>query len=508
MRFILDRASKVALYQQLVEQASARIASGELPPGAALPSIRQLARDLGVGQITVRQAYDELSGRGLLVTRKGAGTFVATHPPALQPGAQREELEHSLHDAPPMVWEPYKFDSDYFGMPRPKPSADGMIDLSRAQPDPALFPFERIKYVVRDLLWQPQEFFFDRGHSQGYQPLVEWLEHEMSLWGIDMRPGVNEILLTGGFQRGLSLVLDLLGAHKECVAVEAPTYTGILNLLTAKGIPYLPVPVDGAGMDTEYLAQLLKKERIKAIITAPTYHNPTGTVLGTERRQHLVSLAVRHRVPVIEDDWGSQLRYCGEAIPPLKSIDPGGYVIHLGSFSKTFLPGLRIGWITVPGNIAVTLMRAKLAADHGDSWFLQVLLHDFISKGFYQKHLRKCLKCYGQRRLALLAALKEHMPQGVGWSEPAGGMNIWLRLPRQIMSTALLKLCREQGLDFAPAPLFMPGRKDAPALRLSFSRTAPLEIAAGVAILGRVLRDVLSHPSAVGTEGLAYQDFM
>lgn len=508
MHIKLDRKSKVPLYQQIIDLVSGWIKSGDLPPGAAMPSIRQLARDIGIGQITVRQAYDELTGRGLLVSRKGSGTFVADRPAGFILGSEREESDAADGDVPPMLWQPYRYDSSFFGMPRHKGAADAIIDLSRAQPDPVLFPFARIKSVVRDMLWDPQGFFFDRGHAQGYQPLVEWLEHEMTLCGIDMREGVNEIILTGGFQRGLSLALDLLGAHKESVAIESPTFTGIINLLTAKGIDYHAVPVDGAGMDTEYLAQLLKKERIKAIITVPTYHNPTGTVLSNERRRHLINLAVRHRVPIIEDDWGRPLRYTGESVPPLKALDSGGYVVHLGSFSKTFLPGLRIGWITVPGEIAVTMLRSKLAADHGDSWFLQVLLHEFIRHGYYEKHLRKSLRVYKQRRAAMLSALKEHMPAGVSWADPPGGMCVWVKLPRKIMSAPLLRICRKQGVDFAPAPLFMPGRRDAPALRLSFTRTPAEDIAAGVKLLGGILDDVLEHPAQLDELSAEYGDFL
>lgn len=508
MHMKLDRGSEVPLYQQIINLVSGWIKSGDLPPGAALPSIRQLSRDLGIGQITVRQAYDELTGRGLLVSRKGSGTFVADRPAGIVLGAGREEFDASEGDVPPMLWQPYKYDSDFFGMPKYKGSAKAAIDLSRAQPDPELFPFARIKSVVRDMLWDPKGFFFDRGHAQGYQPLVEWLEHEMTLCGIDMREGVNEIILTGGFQRGLTLVLDLLGAPKESVAIEAPTFTGILNLLTAKGIDYHAVPVDGAGMDTDYLAQLLKKERIKAVLTVPTYHNPTGTVLSNERRQHLISLAVRHRVPIIEDDWGRPLRYTGESVAPLKALDAGGYVVHIGSFSKSFLPGLRIGWITVPGEIAVTMLRSKLAADHGDSWFLQVLLHEFIRHGYFEKHLRKSLRHYRQRRATMLGALKDHMPAGVSWSEPPGGMSVWVKLPRQIMSAPLLRLCRKEGLSFAPAPLFMPGRRDAPALRLSFSRASTNDIEAGISILGGVMGDVLEHPEQLDQLSAGYQDFL
>ncbi|MCH7472117.1 PLP-dependent aminotransferase family protein [bacterium] len=506
MNVKIDRKGASPLYRQIIGQIAGWVKDGKLPPGATMPSVRQLARDLGVGIKTVRQAYDELIAQGVLSTRAGSGTFVSDRPAGVVLAAEREEMQGALSGLPPMVWEPYKFDSDFFGLPPHRSTGKQIIDFSRAQPDPALFPFDRIKQVATNMLWYPKEFFFDRGHAQGYQPLVEWIEHEMTLAGVDMSPGVNGVILTGGFQRALSLLLDLLAARGDLVAIESPTYASILNLLIAKGIHYEGVPVDGAGMDTEYLAQLLKKERIKAIITVPTYHNPTGTTLSAERREHLVRLAAQHRVPVIEDDWGRPLRYEGQAVAPLKALDPGGYVIHVGSFSKTFLPGLRIGWMTVPGEIAVTLVRAKLAADMGDSWFLQTLLHEFILKGFYDKHLRKTVKVYKARRESMLVALKQHMPPEVSWITAAGGLSVWVRLPQPIMSMPLLILAREAGVQFAPASLFMPGKRDAPALRLSFSRSTEEEIKSGIKVLASLIRDGLNQPEKLEQLSASFAD--
>ncbi|MEZ5337810.1 MAG: PLP-dependent aminotransferase family protein [bacterium] len=492
MNIILDRDSRLPLYRQIIDTITNWVKSGELPPGASVPSVRQLARDLGVGIKTVRQAYDELVANGVLDTRQGSGTFVSDRPAGLVFSMDRDELREGMDELPPMIWQPYKFDTR-FGQFTIKREEGVQVELSLAQPDPSLFPFERIKQVATNMLWYPKEMFFDRSHPQGYQPLVEYLEREMALAGVDMRPGVNEVIISGGFQRALSLILDLLAARGEMVAVEMPTYASILNLLIVKGIQCVGVPVDGAGMDTEYLAVLLRKERIKAIITVPTYHNPTGTVLANERRAHLLRLAAQHRVPVIEDDWGRALRYEGNAVPPLKALDTGGYVIHIGSFSKTFLPGLRIGWITLPGEIAVTTLRAKFAADKGDSWFLQVMLHEFISRGYYDKHLRKTLKVYNQRRLALLDALREHMPPEVSWIRPAGGLSLWLRLPRSIMSLQLQKECSKRGLEFATANFFNMEREDSSELRLSFGRASEEELREGARILAEEIRGLLAQ---------------
>lgn len=506
MHIQLDRHSKVPLYKQIIAQIAGWARSGELPPGAILPSVRQLTKDLGVGIRTVRQAYDELRAQGVIDTVPGGGTFIADRPGGVDLAIPRAEMQTELNNVPRMIWEPYKFDSTFFGLPRTPGRTDDLIDLSRAQPDPSLFPFERIKAVIRDMLWNPREFFFDRGHAQGYMPLVEWIENEMQLTGVTIGPKANGVILTAGFQRALSLLLDIIAGRGDQVAVEQPTYASILNLLIAKGIRAVGIPMDGAGMDTEYLAQILTKERIKAVITVPTYHNPTGTVMSNERRAHLLKLAVMHRLPVIEDDWGRPLRYTGEAVPPLKAVDPGGYVIHVGSFSKTFLPGLRIGWITVPADFAVTLIRAKLAADKGDSWFLQVLLHEFILKGHYDKHLRRSVRIYKHRRQTMLKALRDHLPHGVSWIEPPGGLSVWVKLPARLPSTPLLVRARQQGVSFAPAQLFNPGKEDGPQLRLSFSRCDHDEITDGVKRLGHVIAEALAGPGELVREGVSFRD--
>jgi len=504
MNFRLERNNGVPLYRQIIEQVSGWVKAGDLAPGAAMPSVRQLARDLGVGVRTVRQAYDELTASGVLEAHTGSGTYVSDRPAGIVFTSLREEMRRSMGELPPMVWEPYRFDSEFFGLPRQPATDEDLADFSRAQPDPALFPFDRIKQVATNMLWYPQEFFFDRGHAQGYQPLVEWIEHEMTLAGADMTR--NSVIVTGGFQRALSLLLDLLVARGGIVAVESPTYASILNLLIFKGIEHKAVPVDGAGMDTEFLAQLLRREKISAVITVPTYHNPTGTVLSKERREQLMRLAAQHRVPVIEDDWGRALRYDGLAVPPLKALDPGGYVLHVGSFSKTFLPGLRIGWITVPNEIAVTMVRSKLAADKGDSWFLQVLLREFIQKGYYDKHLRKTVRDYKQRRAAMLTALKNNMPKGVSWITPEGGLSIWVRLPAALRSVPVLVAARERGVMFAPASLFMPGKEDAAAFRLSFSRSTEEQIHQGIYRLGAVVRQALASPEKFGRLAAGFDD--
>ncbi|MBN2082808.1 PLP-dependent aminotransferase family protein [bacterium] len=508
MNLNIDKNSPEAAYEQIRRQVTDLVVNGILAAGTKLPSVRELARSLGVSVKTVRRAYDELAADNIIETRHGSGTFVTEHP-EVATGTNlrtREEMGGPLAELPPMRWEPFGFNSEFFQLPHSGLHQSKLIHLHQASPDPSLFPFERIKQIATNMLWYPKEFFFDRGNVQGYQPLVEYLEREMALSGVPMAEGENDIIITGGFQRALSLVLDMLVRNGQKVAIEAPAFTGILNLLLAKRIDYVAIPVDGNGMDTEYLAGVLAQGEVRAIITMPTYHNPTGVTMSPERREHLLRLAARHRVPIVEDDWGRLLRYEGEAPPPLKSLDPGGYVIHIGTFSKCFLPGLRIGWITSPAGLSLSMVRAKVGADAGDSYFLQVLLHEFIIKGHFAKHLRKTVKEYKKRRNAMCKALKNYLPKGCRFHVPKGGLTIWVELPKGLNSLPLLSLAREAGVNFLPASFCMPDRRDAPALRLSFSRSPEEEIDAGVKILGRVIAECIRDPRLLDKGAKSFED--
>ncbi len=508
LKLNIDKEGKEPVYQQIHHQIKALVIDGLLEAGTKIPSVRQLARDLGVSVTTVHYAYEALAAENIIETRHGSGTFTTPQPGVVR-GTNlrtREEMDADLEDLPPMRWEPYGFKSDFFHMPPSSRQHKELIKFTSAGPDPALFPFDRIKQVATNLLWYPKEFFFDIGHQQGYLPLVDYLEKEMALSGVPMAEGENDIIVTGGFQRALALILRLLVKPGQKVAIESPTYIGILNLLLAEKIDFEPIPVDSEGMDTDYLATVLGRGDVKAVITIPTYHNPTGITMSQGRREHLLRLAAKHRIPIIEDDWGRALRYDGESIPPLKAMDTGGYVIHIGTFSKCFLPGLRIGWITAPAGLTMTLVRAKLGADVGDSYFLQTLLHEFILKGHFSRHQRKTQKEYKKRRNAMAKALAQHFPAACKYHTPKGGFTFWVELPGGLRSLPLLTLAREAGVEFLPAAFCMPERKDTNAFRLSFSKSSVEEIDKGIKILGELIGRCIDNPDLLYSGAQSYED--
>jgi len=500
MHIQIDKNAPVPLYRQIVAEVRRLIDAGLLAAGTRLPSSRELAEKLGLSRKTVLIAYQELIADQYLESRPQSGTFVVDRSALAgisgEPSRSEEENSSGIAGGT-MDWTPYQIPGDFFSLPPQRKATEQPtppISFIKALPDSRLFPFEQIKQITQQLLWDPKAFFFDYGHPQGYQPLVEWLEKKEALSGVAMAPGQNDVVLVSGFQQGLNLMINLLLRPGEAVLVEQPTYAAILNLMIARRIPYFGVPVDANGMQVEKIPNLLKKEKIGAIITIPTFQNPTGTVMPDGRRKKLLEIAAEHQIPIIEDDYAQDLRYDGSEVPSLKSMDVNGSVIRLGSFSKIFLPGLRLAWVTLHSDLGVPLVRMKRGCDRGDSFFLQVIMHEFILKGYLDKHLRRTKRIYKARRDALLETMEETFPKDLTWTHPEGGFNLWVNLPKKLKSLALYHYCRERGAEFAVANFFWPGKQDASGFRLSWSLLEEGEIIDGATRLGAALNEVMEDP--------------
>jgi len=498
MRIQIDKKSTVPLYRQIVVEFCRMIDEGLLAAGTRLPSSRELSEKLDVSRKTVLIAYQELIADQYLESKPQSGTYVVDRTAIA--GLSRKPTENepdAVHDSKTMDWSPYQIPGGFFSLPPQRKATEQPtppISFIKALPDSRLFPFEQIKQITQQLLWDPKAFFFDYGHPQGYQPLVEHLEKKEALSGVAMKPGQNDVVIVSGFQQGMNLLTNLLWRPGEAILVEQPTYAGILNFLIARRIPYIGVPVDGSGMQVDKIPEILEKNKICGLITIPTFHNPTGTVMPVGRRKKLLEIAAKYKLPIIEDDWGQDLRYDGAEVPSLKSLDENGNVTRLGSFSKIFLPGLRLAWATLPSELAVPLVRMKRGCDRGDSFFLQVIMHEFILKGYLDKHLRRTKRIYKSRRDALLETMDEHFPKELTWTKPKGGFSLWVNLPKKLKSLALYHYCRERGAEFAVANFFWPGKQDAAGFRLSWSLLEEGKIIDGATRLGSALKEVLAKP--------------
>ncbi|MBK9614209.1 MAG: PLP-dependent aminotransferase family protein [Uliginosibacterium sp.] len=472
------------LFRQIEQQLREQIEEGRYPPGARLPSTRQLAEELGVSRITVKNAYAELESDGLIGPREGSGTYVLPPCCLCEAGTEDEagqtwplwQVEALAQNPPPPTERPPLGD----GHPAP-------VDFTGAG-DPRLFPAREFMQTMAAVIRH------DGAEVLGYGPLQQQcpsLRHTIAqmLTNNGILCTEDEILLTTGSQQALALVCHALLKRGDAVLVEDPSYNFALALFRTLGLKLIGVPVDAEGMCVELIEPLLQKHRPRLIYTMPNFQNPTGACLSGERRRQLLALADRYNIPILEDDYAGDLRYEGRAQPAIKRLDPGGRVIYVGSFSKMLMPGLRVGYLLAEGPIRGILARHKRVTDLATSPLILRALEHFMSIGRYQAHLRRAGRAYGKRRDALLAAIRRHLPASVRIEAPQGGLFAWLQLPAGIDAEALLDQARRSGVLFAPGSrFFIEPAKGLRFIRLNFATRTPDEIDLGIARLAQALK--------------------
>jgi GntR family transcriptional regulator/MocR family aminotransferase len=284
-------------------------------------------------------------------------------------------------------------------------------------------------------------------------------------------------------------VAQLLLRPGDSLLTESPTYSIALDLFRALGLKTVGAPMDECGLQVEKLEQLLQRHHPKLIYTMPNFQNPTGACMSIQRRRQLIALADRYNIPILEDDYVGDLRYEGRAQPALKSIDPGGRVIYVNTFSKMLMPGLRVGFVVAEGPFFESLVRYKRVNDLTTSNLHQRALEAYVTVGRYQSHLRRTSLIYGKRRDALLHALERHLPAAVSIDPPQGGLFAWLRLPDELSAEKLLPLACKEGVAFMPGGLFFPCQADGDHfLRLNFVSQPPEDTEEGIKRLGKAIR--------------------
>lgn len=313
----------------------------------------------------------------------------------------------------------------------------------------------------------------------------------MELRGVRCRP--EQIFLTSGAQHAMSLLVHLLLDPGGQVLMEETTYDGLPTVIKPFKPEILTVRTGREdGIDTEDIENLLMKGARPAFIyTIPTGHNPLGNTISRENQQRLIELARRYRVPILEDDAYGHLYYDGQGASPLRALDDQ-WVFYVGSFSKILAPALRIGWVVVSDELSEKLSVVKHASDMDVASLAQRATAAFLDAGLMSEHLAMLRRVNQTRRDAMLDALDEHFPREAHWNKPAGGIFIWLELPRELDAVALLKVAVEvEKVAFVPGRAFcMPGRTHANhCLRLNFSNCTPARIKEGIARLGRVVRE-------------------
>jgi DNA-binding transcriptional MocR family regulator len=319
------------------------------------------------------------------------------------------------------------------------------------------------------------------GPGGGYGPLREWLGARSGV-----EPG-RVVVTHGGLQGFVFYAEELLAERPGRVLVEAPTYDRPLKILARLGADVRTVAMDGEGLDPDALGHELAAGETSFLYTIPTFQNPSGRTLSTERRRRVVELAAEHGVPVLEDDPYGLVRYDGEAPPSLHELEGGRLVTYASSFSKTVAPGVRVGWFVAPAGLAARLEARAVSNYISPAFLSQATVHELIARGAFEPNVERIKGLLRARRDAMLAALAEHVGDAASWNEPEGGYFLWVELPTD--AGELLARAEAAGVTFVKGADFFPGAAAGDrAARLAFSYESPSDIGAGVSTLAALLR--------------------
>ncbi|MCE1237915.1 MAG: PLP-dependent aminotransferase family protein [Hyphomicrobiales bacterium] len=372
-----------------------------------------------------------------------------------------------------------------------------IISFAGGIPDPALFPVEAIRKAQDEILADPKlaAQALQYSISEGYVPLRRWIVDFMGKNGVPCT--IDNVLITCGSQQALDFLAKMLLSPGDTALVEAPTYLGALQAFNAYEPRYDRLIPDGGNVTPQTYADAAAANggRVKFAYVVPDFANPTGVTLSEENRRKLLELAADLEVPVIEDSAYQALRFEGEAVPSILSLDVaanGGDIektrtIYCGTFSKTLVPALRVGWIVAASPLIQKLVLTKQAGDLHSSTLNQMVMAR-VAETTYDANVVRAIDLYRKRRDAMMAALARSMPKGVEWTKPEGGLFVWITLPAGIDGAELLaRAVAEERVAFVPGKAFFATDAMSNTIRVNFSSADEAQIAEGIGRLGRLI---------------------
>lgn len=465
------------LHRQIYEQIRAAILTGRLRSHQKLPASRQLAKSLSVSRTTVTQSYDQLISEGYLQTQQGAGTFVCAHIPdslieteryprsGQAKGVEQDSVDQGsfpnaglsaygdrLHKTPSRTANPASKFSFAYGVPA--------LDLFPIQTWRRLWN----KRSTADTSWMNYS-----PDPMGYEPLRREISQYVSqARAVCCRP--EQILITNGTQQALNLIVQLLVAPGDAIAIEDPGYLSARRIFDSSGATILPVPVDEAGLKVNEpggLRDLVERHPTpspKLVYVTPSHQFPTGVLMSLSRRLAILQWAQQNNAFIIEDDYDSEFRYRSRPVPALQGLDSHERVLYVGTFSKVMFPGLRLGYVVLPPSLMPLFLKAKWLSDRQNSLIDQQALHDFIQQGYLAKHVRRMRNIYEQRRRSLvsnLAAVTSPSSCPVKILGDESGLHIMARFSAEHASAPsdhdIVNEAKKQGVDlFSAQPQYYP----------------------------------------------------
>jgi len=471
---------KMPLYEKFAQDLEDQVLAGTFPAGVRIPSIRESSVQQGISFSTVLQAYQVLENRGIIEARPQSGYYVKLQPKRRVP----EPDYHPLQGSPAQV----SIDELTFHLIHDNLNLN-YAQFGAASPNPQLLPTLKLNRILAELA-RDGKIPHDVGMPvQGSEPLRIQVAQRAFSYGCEITP--DELVITAGCTEAMCLCLQAVCQPGDLVAIESPTYFGILLALEAQHLRALEIPSHPrTGMSLEALEFALENHPIKAVIAVPNFSNPTGSLIEDEDKAALVKLLAARGVPLIENDINGELYFSERRPRVCKSYDRDGLVLLCSSFSKDISAGFRVGWVA-PGRFYRQVQSKKYAWNIRTSVLPQLAIARFLENGGYDHHLRKIRRAYEDKITAMSQAILSHFPEGTRITEPGGGFVLWVQLPGHLDSVRLYQEAVKAFIAIAPGYIFSPTHKFNDCIRLNASCWSA-QSEEDLARLGMVVKRLLS----------------
>lgn len=472
-----QESKPITLSQRVADALESLIRSGALRPGERLPSVRRACAQHGVSLTTAVQAYRLLEDRGLTEARPQSGHYVRRQFRRMvkEPAVTEPRMDVSRVDVGSL--QAHLFDA----LRQP-----GVVPLGAAYPGPENLPVAKLGRIMATLAREAGP----RGVVYDMPPGCESLRRQIALRSLDrgLHLSPDEILTTSGGTEALALCLRAVTRPGDIVAVESPTYFGVLQQIEELGLRALEIPMHPQhGMNLDALEAALKTHPVAACLSVPNFSNPLGSLMPEENKQRLVEMLARRDIPLIEDDINGGLFHSGERPHAVRTHDTEGRVLLCGSFSKTLAPGYRVGWV-VPGRYRERVHSLKLASTLATASLPQLAIAEFMANGGYDHHLRTLRRRLADQLRRMSEAVAETFPEEIRFTRPSGGFVLWVELPGRVSALELHRRAALEKVSIAPGPMFSATGGFRNFIRLNCGHPCDERILRAVEILGHLTK--------------------
>lgn len=470
---------RLTRYRQIAETLSEQIRNKTYLAGDTLPPIRAASQQFSASISTIQQAYRELEDLGLVEARPQSGYYVR---PDSNPVSEPDMMETSSSPIEVTINKTMLKVLEQCQRP-------GLINLGTAVLHPDFLPLQQLQRIISKLARFHIREITSAEFSAGHEGLRRQIAKRLVSAGCELSP--KDIIVTGGCQDAFSLCLNAVAKAGDTIAIESPTFAGLLQTIESLGMKALEIPTHPQyGISLEALALAIDQWPVKACALVPAFNNPLGSSMPAENKEALVSLLAKHQVPLIEDDLFGDLNFNGNRSPAAKAFDKEGMVLYCSSVSKSLGSGLRVGW-ACPGRYFEQVKYLRAFRNISGPSLEQMVVAEFMGSGGYERHIRNLRNTFSRQIQLISACIAEYFPEGTTITRPTGGYVLWVGLPGDADTWQLYKHALDRNITFFPGELFSATGKYKSFLRINTAIPWNRETEQAIALLGQLAGDII-----------------